>query len=54
MMREGVLLAEESPEMLMARCNTSTLEDAFLSLSHKQEISTDTQVRLVMSLKKFN
>lgn len=47
MMREGVLLAEESPDMLMARCNTTTLEDAFLSLSRKQETTTNTQVRLV-------
>jgi hypothetical protein len=44
MMRGGVLLAEESPEMLMARCNTTSLEEAFLSLSYKQETSSNTQV----------
>lgn len=47
MMREGVLLAEESPDMLMARCNTTTLEEAFLTLSRKQETTSDTQVNLV-------
>lgn len=44
MMRGGVLLAEETPEMLMARCNTATLEEAFLSLSYKQETSSHTKV----------
>lgn len=44
MMRGGILLAEESPEMLMERCNTVTLEDAFLSLSYKQETSSNTEV----------
>lgn len=44
MMRGGVLLAEESPENLMARCNTSTLEEAFLTLSYKQETSSNIQV----------
>lgn len=43
-MRGGVLLAEESPEMLIARCNSSTLEEAFLTLSYKQETSSSTQV----------
>lgn len=50
MMREGVLLAEESPEMLMARCNTNTLEEAFLILSRKQESTSDTQVHLVLRI----
>lgn len=54
MMREGVLLAEESPDMLMARCNTITLEDAFLSLSRKQETTSDTQVHLVLRVWKKN
>lgn len=44
MMRNGVLLTEESPDMLIARYNTATLEEAFLTLSHKQESSTNTQV----------
>lgn len=47
MMRGGVLLAEESPDMLMARCNAVTLEEAFLALSHKQETSTNTQVHSI-------
>ncbi|XP_025200629.1 ABC transporter G family member 23-like [Melanaphis sacchari] len=44
MMRGGILLAEDSPEILMTRCNTSTLEEAFLSLSYKQETSSSSQV----------
>ncbi|XP_026813048.1 ABC transporter G family member 23-like [Rhopalosiphum maidis] len=44
MMRGGILLAEDSPETLIARCNTATLEEAFLSLSYKQETSSNTQV----------
>lgn len=37
-MRDGVLLAEESPLDLMQRCQCSNLEDAFLFLSKKQDI----------------
>lgn len=44
MMRGGILLAEDSPDALIARCNTSTLEEAFLTLSYKQETSSNTQV----------
>jgi ABC-type multidrug transport system ATPase subunit/ABC-type multidrug transport system permease subunit len=44
MMRGGVLLAEDSPETLIARCNTTTLEEAFLTLSYKQETSSNTQI----------
>ncbi|KAL4131486.1 hypothetical protein QTP88_008794 [Uroleucon formosanum] len=44
MMRGGVLLAEDSPETLIARCNTATLEEAFLTLSYKQETSSDNQI----------
>jgi len=47
MMRGGILLAEDSPENLMARCNTATLEEAFLTLSYKQETSSNTQVPLI-------
>lgn len=55
MMRGGVLLAEESPENLMTRCNTSTLEEAFLSLSYKQETSSNIQVRdVTTSIRFFN
>ncbi|KAI5730710.1 hypothetical protein M8J76_016648 [Diaphorina citri] len=37
LMREGVLLAEESPASLMARRNVDSLETAFLQLSQLQE-----------------
>lgn len=47
MMRGGVLLAEDSPETLIARCNTATLEEAFLTLSYKQETSSDNQVPII-------
>lgn len=46
MMREGILVAEDSPDVLMARCNATTLEAAFLTLSQKQEISSNTQVKI--------
>lgn len=48
MMRGGVLLAEESPELLIARCNTTTLEEAFLTLSYKQETSSNTMVLIIL------
>lgn len=38
-MREGVLLAEESPSQLMLAHNCSNLEQAFLELSQKQTSS---------------
>ncbi|XP_050542631.1 ABC transporter G family member 20-like [Daktulosphaira vitifoliae] len=44
LMREGVILAEDSPDVLMARCNANTLEEAFLILSRKQEMSTNILV----------
>jgi len=47
MMRGGILLAEDSPETLMARCNTASLEEAFLTLSYKQETSSNTQVPII-------
>lgn len=37
LMREGVLLAEESPAALMQRQNCDSLETAFLQLSQRQE-----------------
>lgn len=37
LMRGGVLLAEEPPLQLMEKCGCSDLEEAFLTLSHKQE-----------------
>lgn len=39
-MRNGQLLAEESPAQLMLRYNCSNLEHAFLELSKKQHTST--------------
>lgn len=35
-MRNGILLAEDSPENIMRMFNSATLEDAFLILSQKQ------------------
>lgn len=37
LMREGILLAEESPSALMEKYECNDLEEAFLKLSHKQE-----------------
>lgn len=50
MMRDGILIIEESPEMLMTRCNTTSLEDAFLILSQKQEIASHTQAEVHLVL----
>lgn len=36
-MREGKILAEESPEKLIASFGTETLEEVFLILSRKQD-----------------
>lgn len=36
LMRNGILLAEDSPENIMRAFGTATLEDAFLILSQKQ------------------
>ncbi|XP_014244597.1 ABC transporter G family member 23-like [Cimex lectularius] len=38
LMRGGILLCEESPADLMAKNNCSTMEEAFLKLSQKQEL----------------
>ncbi|XP_026684457.1 ABC transporter G family member 23-like [Diaphorina citri] len=43
LMRGGTLLAEESPNQLMARYNCNNLEQAFLELSKKQSIASGTQ-----------
>ncbi|KAL1456782.1 hypothetical protein WDU94_001483 [Cyamophila willieti] len=40
LMREGVLLAEESPQALMEKRNCDSLETAFLQLSQLQEYNT--------------
>jgi len=36
LMRDGTLLAEESPSQLLLKHNCSTLEQAFLELSKRQ------------------
>lgn len=36
-MRNGILVGEDSPSSLILKQNVSTLEEAFLSLSCKQE-----------------
>lgn len=36
-MRNGVLLAEDTPIKLLEKCHVSSLEDAFLTLSQEQE-----------------
>ena len=43
-MREGKLLAEEPPLQLMEKYCCSDLEEAFLKLSHKQDIGMKRQV----------
>lgn len=54
MMREGILVAEESPEVLMSRCNTTTLEEAFLKEIRKQNNSSPVKVlALLKGLKKM-
>ena len=45
LMRGGVLLAEEAPLQLMEKCGCSDLEEAFLTLSHKQEAKPKAVVR---------
>lgn len=45
LMRNGVLLAEDAPTVLMERCSCTDLEEAFLILSHKQE-NTSKDVEL--------
>lgn len=39
-MRDGTLLAEESPNQLLIKHNCSTLEQAFLDLSKRQTRSS--------------
>lgn len=51
MMREGVLMTEEPPEIFMSHCNATSVEDAFLTLSHKQETSSNTCVYTQFSIK---
>lgn len=37
LMRNGVLIAESSPQSIMEACDTTSMEEAFLRLSQKQE-----------------
>lgn len=43
-MRQGKLLAENSPKSLLAYCECTSLEDAFLSLSVQQEMGQETNI----------
>lgn len=46
-MRNGILLAEDTPQNIMTAFNTSTLEDAFLILSQKQGESEEADNTLM-------
>lgn len=46
-MRNGILLAEDTPQNIMTSFNTSTLEDAFLILSQKQGESEEADNTLI-------
>ena len=51
LMRNGKLLAQESPSQLMARHNSSSLEEIFLQLSQKQRLDMSGENH---ELKKFH
>lgn len=40
LMRHGVQIAEDTPDSILASCETTSLEDAFLSLSENQELDS--------------
>lgn len=46
-MRNGILLAEDTPQNIMTLFNSSTLEDAFLILSQRQLDEADVTVQQV-------
>lgn len=48
-MRSGRLLAEESPDILMAYYNLSSLEDVFLRLCMKQSVNDGVEQLEIMS-----
>lgn len=50
MMRDGVIIIEDSPELLMRRYNTTSLEEAFLILSQKQETESHAQAEVHQEL----
>lgn len=41
LMRNGVLIAEDSPRKIMMVCGTENMEEAFLKLSQKQEFNNE-------------
>lgn len=55
-MRDGLLLAEESPSQLLINHNCSTLEQAFLELSKRQTRSSimDREDENCVCLKVYN
>uniref|UniRef100_A0A8D8LFH1 ABC transporter G family member 23 n=1 Tax=Cacopsylla melanoneura TaxID=428564 RepID=A0A8D8LFH1_9HEMI len=44
LMRQGVLLAEDAPERLIAHYNVESLEDVFLCLCNEQEVAPTVEV----------
>lgn len=46
MMRNGILLAEDSPQNILTRYNADSLEDAFLQLCMKQGVSEEADQSL--------
>lgn len=46
MMRNGILLAEDSPQNLLSRFNAVSLEDVFLQLCMKQGVSEEADQSL--------
>lgn len=58
MMRNGILLAEDSPQNILNRYNAESLEDAFLQLCMKQGVSEEAdqslrQVDAISNLQKI-
>lgn len=49
-MRGGVLLAENSPGKLMAQESANSLEEAFLSLSRRQEKIDSKEGQVIMTI----
>lgn len=45
-MRNGILLAEDSPENILSKFGTTTLEDAFLILSQNQGQSEEADITI--------
>lgn len=49
-MRNGVLIEEASPEELLVKQNTNSLEEAFLSLSSNQQFNEVRMQRTIVSI----